>query len=579
MTQSTTEPDRPAFEVRVAGSAIAPLDAADVVEIDVHEEVGRHGRCTLLVQNWNADTRTVRHSDSGPFTPGAALAVSLGYHAQLTTVFEGVIAALTTHFPRSGRPVLRIEARSKSILLEHPPRSRQLAEASDADLASAIAADYSLGTDAADGVTREQVVTDRVSDWDALKARAGELGWVTYVRGDTLVLRPPAAQQDPIQLDYTRSVVELELTEDLTHAIDGAVGVAWDIDSLEAAESEQSASAAGIATGDRPAHDAAVGDAGWPLRTARTESPAMAAADAADAAALAAQRGAALAHHHGSGVVQGDPALRCDSWLSIQGVGTRMSGPHYVSASRHRLSAGRYLTEFQVGAPPRLTPPGDSARPAYPSRGTVLGVVESLDDPESLNRVQVRLPWRTDNGAGVWARLCCLDAGDGYGVVMVPSVGQEVVVAFVDGDPSTALVLGSVHNGTQQPPEAVDASTNAVRTIVTPDQHLLRLEDGSSAAVTLATGKGHSLVLNDTDSEVVLTHADSGNAIRISADGIELTAAQGDITLTASAGAVKIDALTLEGKASGTAKLESSATFDLKASGSLGLKGSLITIN
>lgn len=572
----TAEPDRPAFEVRVDGAAIEPIVAADVIEIDVHEEVGRHGRCTLLVQNWDADTRTVRHSDDGPFTPGKPLAVSLGYHAQLTPVFDGVVAALTTHFPRDGGPVLRVEARSKSILLEHPPRSRQLAQASDADFAAAIAADYSLSADAEDGITREQVVTDRVSDWDALKRRAGELGWVTYVRGDTLVLRPPAESSDALSIDYTRSIVELHLTQDLTRAIDSAVGVAWDIDALEAAESEEGASAAGISTGDRPAHDAAVGDAGWPLRTERAESDARSAADAADAAAVAAQRAAALAHFHGSGVIQGDPTLRCDGWVSVAGVGTRMSGPHYVSAARHRLSArGGYTTEFQVGAPPRLAPTATTR--SFP--GTALGVVSSLDDPESLNRVQVQLPWRSDSGDGVWARLCCLDAGDGYGVLMVPAVGQEVLVVFVDGDPSSAVVLGSLHNGTQAPPETVDASTNAVRAIVTPDGHTLRLEDGSSAAVTLATAKENSLVLNDTDSEVVLTHGDSGNAIRISADGIELTAAQGDIKLTASAGSIKLDSLQLEGKASGTAKLESSATFDIKASGPLGLKGALVNIN
>ena len=571
----TAEPDRPAFEVRVDGTALEQLVARDVIAVDVHEEVGRHGRCTLLVQNWDPDTRAVRHSDDGPFTPGKPLAVSLGYHSSLTTVFEGVVTALTVQFPRGGGPVLQVEARSKSILLEHPPRSRQLAQATDADLASAIAADYSLGTDAADGVTREQVVTDRTADWTALTARAAELGWVTYVRGDTLVLRPPADNADAIQLDYTRSIVELRLTQDLTHAIDDAVGVAWDVDALEAAESQESVSAAGVATGDRPSHADAVGDAGWPLRTERRESDARSAADAADAAALAAQRSAALAHYHGHGVVQGDPKLRCDAWVEVTGVGTRMSGPHYVSAARHRLSADGYLTEFQVGAPPRLAPRSDPA----PSRGPALGVVEALDDPESLNRVKVRLPWRSDAGDGVWARLCCLDAGDGYGVLMVPAVGQEVLVVFVDGDPSSAVVLGSLHNGTQSPPETVDASTNAVRAIVTPDGHTLRLEDGSSAAVTLATGKDNSLVLNDTDSEVVLTHADSGNAIRISADGIELTAAQGDISLTSSAGSIKLESMQLEGKASGTAKLESSATFDIKASGPLGLKGALVNIN
>jgi phage protein D len=565
---SAGDRDRPAFEVRVAGAALAPLVAADVVELDVSEEVGRHGRLTLLVQNWDADTRTVRHSDDGPFVPGKDIAVSLGYDAELTTVFDGVIASITAHFPRGGRPVLRVEGRSRSILMDHPPRSRQLADVSDADLAAALAADYSLSTDAADGIQRPFVVSDRISDWEMLKRRAAELGWVCYVRDDTLVLRPPAANEQPIELDYTRSIIEVHLTQDLTHAINSAVGVAWDLDALEAAESEQGASAAGLDTGDRPAHDTAVGDAGWPVRDARVSSPAVAATDEADAHAVAAQRTAALAHVSGTGVVHGDPALRCDGWVSIIGVGDRLSGPHYVTATRHCLSANGYRTEFQVGMPPRLVPPCSPA-----DGGLTLGVVEALDDPESLNRVRVSLPWRSDGGDGVWARLSNLDAG----AVLVPDVGQEVLVGFVDGDPAVPVVLGSLHNGTQQPPVVVDPDANAVRALVTPDGHTLRLEDG--VAITLESGKGNSLVLNDDGSEIVVKHGDSGNAIRLSSDGIELTAEQGDITLKSSAGTISLDSFKLEGKASGPSKLESSATFDLKASGSLGLKGGLVNIN
>lgn len=572
----SAEQDRPAFEVRVAGIALAQLVAADVVELDVHEEVDRHGRLTLLVQNWDADTRKVRHSDGDTFAPGTDIAVSLGYHAELTAVFDGVIAAVTTHFPEGGRPVLRVEGRSRSVLLEHPPRSRQLADVSDADVAAAVAADYELTADAADGVTRPFVVSDRRSDWDHLKARAAELGWVTYVRDKALVLRPPAAAEDAVELDYTKSIVELNLTQDLTRAIDTAVGVAWDLDTLEAAESEQGESAADIDVGDRPTHDTAVGDAGWPLRTARVESAAVAGADEADARAVGTQRTAALGHCYGTCVVHGDPALRSDGWVSVLGVGTRMSGPHYVTAARHRLSARGYRTELQLGSPPLIRPP-DQQRNAGP--GLVLGVVEALDDPESSNRVRVRLPWRSDAGDGVWARLANADAGDGYGAVLVPDVGQEVLVGFVDGDPATPVVLGSLYNGTQQPPVVIDPDTNAVRALVSPEGHTLRLEDGDASRVTVLTGKGHALTLDDANSELVLTHADSGNEVRVSADGIELTAKQGDITLTSSAGTIKLDSLKLEGKASGPSKLESSATFDLKASGSLGLKGSLVTIN
>ena len=580
---TTAQHDRPAFEVRVAGTAVTPQIAADVVEIDVHEEVCRHGRLTLLLQNWDADTRTVRHSDTAPFTPGAAIAVSMGYHDQLRDVFDGVVVSLTTHFPRDGRPVLRVEGRSRSILLDHPARSRQLEKVNDAGVAAAVAADYSLTTDAADGVTRPFVVSDRISDWAMLTRRAAELGWVTYVRGTTLVLRPPARKNAPVALEYTTSLVELHLTQDISASVDSVVGVAWDIDTLSAATSQQGSGAAGIDVGDRADHARAVRAAGWPLRDARLESPAVQATAEADARAAGAQRRAALAHYTGTGVVEGDPGLRCDAWVTIAGVGSRMSGPHYVTATRHRLSGRGYVTEFQVGTPPSLRPPPEkSAAPQGSSgqgSGLLLGVVEALDDPESLNRVRVRLPWRQDSGNGVWARQSCLDAGDGYGAVFVPTPGQEVVVGFVDGDPAMPVVLGSLFNGTQKPPLVVDAKTDAVRTLVSPQGHAIRMEDGDAAAVTVGTGKGNALVLDDAGSQITVTHKDSGNAITLSSKGIELTAAMGDIVLTCSGGTVKIDSATLKATTTGAVAIDSSAGADLRASGSLGLKGSLVTIN
>jgi phage protein D len=572
------QPDRPEVEVTVDDRALEPLVEADVIEVDVHEEVGRHGRCTLLVQNWDADLRAVRHSDDGPFVPGVAIGVSLGYHAALKPVFEGVVTALTAHFS-GGRPVLRVEARSRSILLAHPPRSRVLADVSDADVASAVAADYDLTADAEVGVTREAVVSDRVSDWDFLLARAQRLGWVLYVRGTTLVMRPPAQTENPPEFEYTRSLVELHLTDDLTHAIDTATGVGWDPAALETVESEQSSSAAAIDTGDRSDHAAAVGTASWPLRSARDESAAETAADAADARAVGRQRDAALAHLHGRGVVLGDPTLRCDSWVSLTGVGTRMSGPHYLTAVRHHLSAQGYRTEVQVGRPPALVPPPTDSGQTPRESGLTIGVVDSLDDPLKTLRVRVRMPWRTDGGTGVWARLATLDAGDGYGTVVVPNVGAEVVVGFIDGEGAAPVVLGQLFSGAAKPPEDIDPDANTLRVLVTPGGHRLTFDDGDAPRIALTSGQGHEVVIDDQDGRIALTHKDSGNALEVSADGITITAAQGDITLKAASGTVGIDAMTFEGKATAPSKLESSATFDLTASGPLGLKGALVNIN
>ncbi len=222
-----------------------------------------------------------------------------------------------------------------------------------------------------------------------------------------------------------------------------------------------------------------------------------------------------------------------------------------------------------------LTPPTASGR----GFGLSLGVVEALDDPDSANRVKVRLPWRDDAGEGVWARVAAADAGDGYGVVVIPDVGQEVVVGYVDGDAAVPVVFGQLYNGKAAPPVTIDSDKNAVRTWVTPGGHAFTLDDGDEAAVSFVSGKGHSVVIDDANGAITLTHKDSSNEIKLSSDGIELTASQGDIILKAASGAVKIDAVTFEGKASGPSKLESSATFDLKASGPLGLKGALVNIN
>lgn len=208
----------------------------------------------------------------------------------------------------------------------------------------------------------------------------------------------------------------------------------------------------------------------------------------------------------------------------------------------------------------------------------MLATVESLDDPDSANRVKVRLPWREDSGDGVWARVAALDAGDGFGTVFIPQTGQEVLVGFVDGASQHPVVLGSLYNGKQAPPITIDPGANAIRTIVTPGGHTLTLDD-DTPTFTLTSGKGNSVALDDSASSIVLTHKDSGNALTVSADGIELNVAKGDIVLKATAGAVKLDSMTIEGKASGPSKLESSATFDLTASGPLGLKGALVNIN
>ncbi|BCB91050.1 phage baseplate assembly protein V [Phytohabitans suffuscus] len=567
-------PDRPEVEVRAGGSAVEARVQADIVEVDVAEEVNRHARCVLLVQNWDPDTRTVRWSDGGPFAPGTAVEVLLGYHSDLATVFDGVVTALAAHFPAGRPPLLRVEARSRSAWLAAPRRSRVLEEAGDGDLAQAVAADYGLDTDVEDGPARPAVVQGDRADWDHLVARATELGWVTYVRGTTLVLRPPAEPADPIALTWTLNLTELHLTQDVGGLGSPVTVTGWDPEQQEAVTADADAGRSGVDTGDRDDHSAAVDATGWALRPQTVPSPLPLTAGEADALASGAARQAALRHLTGSGRTIGTPALRCDAWVSVTGVGDRFAGPHYVSAVRHRMSARGYTTEFQLGLPAPLAPA--AAPPAYP---LATGVVTDLDDPLGWGRVKVSFPWRTDAPDAVWARLATVDAGPDRGTFFLPDPGQEVLVGFLGGDAAQPVVLGSLWHGQAAPPVAVDPDTNDVRALVTRAGHALTFDDKDGGSVTLSTKRGHRLVLSEGDGKVTLSEPDGGNEIALSGSGIELTAASGDITLRASSGAVRIDATTIEGTASGTASIESSASLDIKASATLDLRGALVNIN
>ena len=85
----------------------------------------------------------------------------------------------------------------------------------------------------------------------------------------------------------------------------------------------------------------------------------------------------------------------------------------------------------------------------------------SDDDPSSdgeeiwvdkYGRVMVLFPWDRANGYSCWARVSQEWAGEGYGAMFIPRVGQEVIVSFLNGDPNYPIVTGRVYNAEQTVP-------------------------------------------------------------------------------------------------------------------------------
>jgi hypothetical protein len=129
--------------------------------------------------------------------------------------------------------------------------------------------------------------------------------------------------------------------------------------------------------------------------------------------------------------------------VDVKGVGKRFSGKYYVTSTTHRYSGMEgYTTSFVVGGRKpntlfELTGGGQSPGPSSAGiQGVVVGVVTNLEDPDNLGRIKVKFPWLNDGQAEVesfWCRMASPGASAEYGIMWLPEVNDEVLVAFDSG--------------------------------------------------------------------------------------------------------------------------------------------------
>lgn len=160
-------------------------------------------------------------------------------------------------------------------------------------------------------------------------------------------------------------------------------------------------------------------------------------------------------------------ALAPGTRLSLVGHPSQhVGGDLLVIASRTRVTVdaeGEALVSHEHEATPaanRFRPP---RRPKPRIHGTqtafVVGKKANVDeiDVDKYGRVKVRFTWdrRATSAEGKPTRFIRVSqgwAGQGYGMVLLPRVGDELIVSYLDGDPDEPLAVGRVHNSVYTSP-------------------------------------------------------------------------------------------------------------------------------
>ncbi|WP_226551936.1 type VI secretion system Vgr family protein [Celeribacter naphthalenivorans] len=113
---------------------------------------------------------------------------------------------------------------------------------------------------------------------------------------------------------------------------------------------------------------------------------------------------------------------------------------------------GRYVL-LPADAP--LVPELKTAQADVKGPQTAVVVGDGEIDCDEYGRILVQFHWDLDAAYSMRCRVSQSWAGNGWGGMVIPRIGMEVVVEFLDGDPDKPLVTGCVYNGKKMPPAAL----------------------------------------------------------------------------------------------------------------------------
>ncbi len=171
--------------------------------------------------------------------------------------------------------------------------------------------------------------------------------------------------------------------------------------------------------------------------------------------------------------------LACGTPATIEGVNEAfLNGDFIILELQSQGKTGAEACENEFSAIPKDAPFAAPRRAHKPKiRGIQTAVVTGpTNEPQAIHvdkygRIKVRFLWdrsgKTDDTASCWMRVSQLGLG---GSMILPRVGWEVSVAFLDGDPDRPIVLGRTYNAEHTPPYAQPgaAADGSMKSMSTP---------------------------------------------------------------------------------------------------------------
>lgn len=340
----------PEFTVSVNGSPLPKEAMADLIKIDILDDVDAPGMFAITITAWDTAKMQPKWIDHSLFREGNQVEIKFGYRDRTSTVLYGEITGLEPQFPASKPPVLTIRGHDRRHRLMRSRRTRSFTNCKDSDIASQLASDANLRPQVEDtSVTLPYVLQHNQTDLEFLNARAKRINFEVAMTDRDLIFRKRKTADSP-ELTLHRAVELLEFHPRLSTL--GQIPQ-LEVRGWDPASKKEIVGSAG--PGDAPAlmggsrlGSSVTQQAFGTTPSARVTSPVQSQSEA-DLMAKQSFAEMALNYIRADGVCIGEPRIRSGTVLRIEGIGDRFTGTYYVLSAEHLFRPGKgFRTHFSA---------------------------------------------------------------------------------------------------------------------------------------------------------------------------------------------------------------------------------------
>ncbi|SEB37393.1 Rhs element Vgr protein [Tenacibaculum sp. MAR_2009_124] len=585
------------ISVKVNGTDVS--STVDIRSLEVVKTVNKISLAKIEILDGNAADESFKVSSSSTFIPGNELIIETGYDSKNKTIFEGIITNQSINIHNTSGPVLEITCRDKAIKMVVGRKNITYSKKKDNDIISSIIGNYS-GLSASVSATPTEwpeQVQYYVTDWDFVLARAEANGMVvTTLENKVSVFEPDENTSSVITIEYGNNLYSFNADLNAITQLGDVKASSWDFKNQAVISGEESNSFAGPGNLSAKKLSEVIGLSDFDLQsTAPIQNSDLTNWSKAQLVK------SNYAKIQGEVTFQGSDVVNPGNYMTLNGLGDRFDGDHFVSGVRHTIENGNWVTEVSFGLSPIwFTEEPDVMAPAASgllpgAKGLFNGTVKKMyEDPDSQFRVLVDIPMFDANGEGVWARLTNFYSTSGAGAFFMPEVGDEVILGFLNEDPRYPIILGSVYSNSKNKPfDGLDPDEkNTKKAIVSKEGIFIQFDD-ENKVFTIETPSKNTAVFSDQDKQIEIKDQ-NGNSIVMSESGITIKSekdinieadqsvtikgSQG-VTIESSPGDVSVKGMNVNINAETQLSAKGSATAQIEGGAETTIKGAMVMIN